>query len=332
MRNNLIMTRAYFFAALVAMLSGCQPKENKAQLKAINESLERSNDVIKNAARRMLMEMEDKLHQPVYGGRVTLWVSIMKKIQANTDTLIGTIENFKHEVVKQTNNLKLDNVDVLTSLHEPKGSGYSLLKKLATFKDNIPAIFNDFDSLGYPNQYATLKADSKNLRKAGPLLPDYAEGLNEEQRNGYINNWLDKNLRGSSALMTMVVLNKLKNDILNTSAMLMDHCSFQVGMVDGPGFYTRYSAIAVLNSSYVKRGQTIEVMAGMGEFSFSRKPRVTINGNEVKLDEDAIAVHRFKADGKPGKHSLIVKIEFTNTFGTPTYVSKKLEYEIANEK
>lgn len=51
----------------------------------------------------------------------------------------------------------------------------------------------------------------------------------------------------------------------------------------------------------------------------------------VKLGDDAAAVHRFKADGRPGKHSLTVKIEFTDVHGSPDSVSKKLEYEIADE-
>jgi ABC-type uncharacterized transport system auxiliary subunit len=54
------MKRAYFIAALFAMLAGCQPKENKEQLKAINKTLEYSSEVLKNTASRALMDMEDK--------------------------------------------------------------------------------------------------------------------------------------------------------------------------------------------------------------------------------------------------------------------------------
>jgi hypothetical protein len=110
---------------------------------------------------------------------------------------------------------------------------------------------------------------------------------------------------------------------------LMDHCSSMVGACDGPGSYSVYHAIAVLNSTYIKRGQTIEVTAGMGMFSFARRPRVTIAGNEVKFD-NAKVVHRFKADGKPGKHSLTVRIEYTNDFGAREYMDQNLKYEIAN--
>jgi hypothetical protein len=282
-------------------------------------SLEKSNDYIKDAASRVLMEMEDKTHRPEYKAKANMWFPVMKKVEANTDTLLAVIEKLKGEVVKQSESMKLDNVVIL-----------SLLNNLASFKDNIPAYFNIIDSIEWSNPYKYLKKDCKNICKSSPLLPGYIEGLNTEQRSAFLNKWLDNNLRGSSALMIIVVLNKLKNDLLYTRSMLMDRISMQVGCVDGPGSYTAYYAIAVLNSSYVKRGQTIEVTAGMGGFSFARRPRVTIAGNEVKLDDNAKAVHRFKAEGKPGKHSLTVNIKFTNAQGSLDSMSQKLEYEVAN--
>lgn len=320
MRNNLIMTRIYFVAALVVLLAGCQQKENTEQLKAINKSLEKSNDFIKDAANRVLMDMENKTHRPEYKAKATLWILVMKKVETQTDTLIEGIEKLKSEVVKKTDAVKLD-----------KAAAFGLLNKLAFFKDNIPAYFNIIDSFEMPKlPYEYLKKYCKNIYKTSPLLPGYMEGQNTEQRSAYINKWLDNNLRGSSALMTTAVLNKLKNDILYTKSMLMDLFSMQVGCVDGPGSYTVYSAIATLNSTYVKRGQTIEVTAGMGEFSFDRISRVTINGNEVKLGDYAKTVHRFIADGKPGKHSLMVKIEYKDIDGSPRYFNEKLEYEIAD--
>lgn len=315
------MTKVYFIATLVVLLAGCQPKENTEQLKAVNMSLEISNDFIKDAANRVLMDMEYKTHQPIYKAKANVWFPVMKKVEASTDTLIEVVEKLKGEAAKQTDALKLDNVAIL-----------SLLNKLASFKDNIPAYFNFMDSIESPKVREYLKRDCKNICKSSPLLPGYTDVLNTEQRSAYINKWIDKNLHRSTALMTTVVLNKLENDLLYTRSILMDRCSLMVGACDGPGSYSEYHAIAVLNSTYVRRGQTIEVTAGMGGFSFARRPRVTINGNEVKLDDNAKAVHRFKADGKPGKHSLAVKIEFTNDLGAPDYMSQNLEYEIADLK
>jgi Tfp pilus assembly protein PilX len=100
-----------------------------------------------------------------------------------------------------------------------------------------------------------------------------------------------------------------------------------------PVVYNQFKALAVLSSSYVEKGQPIEITAGVGEFSTAMKPRITIDGKPVALNaNDGTAVHRFTADGKPGKHNAMVRIEFTSPDGSTEYISKRLEYIIADEK
>lgn len=156
--------------------------------------------------------------------------------------------------------------------------------------------------------------------------------MSEVQRDIYFNKWLDNNLRGSSALMTMVVLNKLKNDLFYTRVLLMDYCNSKVGFLDGSCMYDKISAITVLSSSYVKRGETIEVTAGTAEFSIKRKPGVSIFGREIKLDDQGVASYKFKATGRTGKHIVPVKIKFLWKDGRPGNVTRNLEYTIADEK
>lgn len=270
MKNNLVIARFPIIVSLVALLAGCQPKENIEQLKAINVSLEKSNEIIKDAGDRALTEMENDHRNTPNSDRIVKLLLIMRRVKTDTDSLVGLIERLKRELLNNSVNLKVDDAAVLNSLHEPNSSGDSLLNKVASFKDNIPAIFNITDSSNTPFLYATFKADIKKLRNTGPLLPDYTENMNSAQRADYCNKWLRNNLRGSSVLMTMVVLNKLENDVLYTRTFLMDYCSSQVGEIWEA--YEKYSAIAVLNSSYVKRGQTIEVTAGAAGFGAAATP------------------------------------------------------------
>lgn len=327
------MIRVYNVAAvMLVMLAACQSRENKEQLKAINLSLEKSNGVIKNAGEYALEQMENNHHDIPNSDRVVKLLLIMRKVKAETDTLASSVENLKTQLLKQSNNLIVDNAAILHSLYEPNGSGYSLLNNLASFKDSLPTIFSMVDSNNTPYLYETTKENIDKLRKASPLLPDYTAQMDAGQRTAYFNKWLQNNLRGSSALMAMVVLNKLENDILNTGAILMEYCCNQVGYVDGRGFYERYNAIAVLNSSYVKRGQTIKVIAGAAAFGRAANPEVSIEDREIKLDEEGVALYKFKATGKPGKHIIPVKISFKKINGHTSSVIRKLEYTIADEK
>lgn len=332
MRNNLIMKRAYFIAALVVVLVGCQPKENTEQLKAINKSLEYSNDIIKEACKRSVLELEDKYNIVSGNGSAAIWLPIMNVIKTESDNLTVLIENIKGNISMQTDDLKIENVAVLDELYGSAGSGYNLLSKLAAFKDKIPATFNIDYHIGNPVYYAQLKRDIVLLRNNAPLLPDYVEGLNEKQRIAYINKWLDKNLRGSSALMAMTVLNKLENDILNTRTILMDYCNMQVGAVDGRGFASMFSAILSLSSSYVKRGEAIEVTAGIGEISIASKPRISIDGKKIQLDHRGLAIYKFNATGRPGKYRVPVKFEYIAENGKPMTRNEMAEYTIAEDK
>lgn len=323
------MTRAYFIAAVVVMLAACQPKENREQLKAINESLEKSNELIKDACRRTLMEMEEKRYKLPGDESINRWLSIMNKVKIQSDSISRVIEDLQDEIIKQSDGLKEEDAVIFSTLQQPQGLGYYLLKELASYKDRIHTILSDSVSNLFNNE--GFKVDIRQLRKASPLLPDYAENMNEKQRTGYFNKWLDNNLRGSSALMIMVVINKLMNDLLLTRAMLMDYCNSKVGLNEGC-YFDKISAIAVLSSSYVKAGQTIEVTAGAAEFSTKRKPGVSIFGKEIKLDEQGVALYKFKAIGSPGKHILPVKISFLWKNGSPGSLTKNLEYTIADEK
>lgn len=326
------MTRPFYVAALLAMLAACQPKENKVQLRAINTSLEKSNELIIGASERALEQMENNHHDMPNSDRVVKLLLIMRKVKTETDSLANLVENLKRGLLKQSNNLKVDKVPILHSLYEPNGNGYSLLNSLASFKDSLFAIFSIVDSSNTPYLYGTTKANIDKLRNASPLLPDYTDKMNEGQRTGCFNEWLENNMRGSSALMAMVILNKLENDILNTGTMLMEFCCNQVGYVDGRGFYEKFNAIAFLNSSYVKRGQTIEVTAGAAAFGRAANPRVSIDDREIELDNEGVALYKFKATGKPGKHIVPVKIAFKKINGYTSSVIKKLEYIIADEK
>lgn len=326
------MIRVYYVAALVVILAACQPKENAVQLKAINESLEKSNAVIGDACRRSLDEMEVKRREMPADEEILKWLSIMNKIKTETDDLANIIDNVKEQVLTLSDDFIIEGTPILKTLPQPNGPGYNLLKKLASFKDSIPVFFIVTDTVDNPSYYAYLKKDLMSYRNNGPLLPGYAENLNDVQRTAYINKWLHNNLHGTSPLMTMIVLNKLKNDVLYTRTALMDFCNSKVGIVDGPGSYEHFSIIAVVNSNYVKRGQTIELTAGAAEFSTARKPRVIINDKEVKLDDQGVALYKFKATGTPGKHIIPVNIELTMRNGAREIITKKVEYTIANEK
>ena len=90
-----------------------------------------------------------------------------------------------------------------------------------------------------------------------------------------------------------------------------------------------YLPVLELASSYVKKGQTISLTAGIGDFINPSDAKVIINGTQVNQPLDKPAEFKMVANGAPGKHFIPIKIEFTRPDGVIATFEKKLEYEIA---
>ncbi|HEY8896950.1 MAG TPA: hypothetical protein VIM79_19140 [Niastella sp.] len=313
------MYKPLFCFAMAVSLMGCHPEENPDQLKAVNQSLERMNVSVSDDNNALMEILRNRQKDPQSAAVAEKWLPGGNKIHKYADSLRLMLDSIKSELITQSDSLKMDFVPVVRQLHNEDGVGIRLFGILAEFKDSIPAF------ISVPGQ-----RNKSYLPKDIPFLNGYSDSLSANDKLQFGKEWLEKSFGRSSSLMAMIMLNKIENDVLMTEKMLIEYCNSQACYM--PVIYdTQYKPLAVLSSSCVKKGQSIEVTAGIGEFTDAMKPRVTINDKEVKLD-DGRAIHQFVADGKPGIHSVIVEIEFYKPDGSKAYVTKRLEYTIADEK
>jgi hypothetical protein len=312
---------------IIVLLVGCRPEENPEQLKMVNQALEYANGVIQDENHIVYNELIEKQKDPQTASSAEIWVPKANQIRQYADSIKAQIENIKSDLLAQTDSLKRDYVDLTRDLHSVDGIGYRLVNKLADFKDSSrAAIYSGADSISQP----FIKKDLGILFKSSPLLRGYGDSLSADQRSEYKRKWLEASFGRSSALMAMIMLNKIQSDVLAAERMLIEYCR---NKIPTPCFsYDRFKAIGALSSAYVKAGQSIEVTAGVGSFTAYAKPRITIDGKEIKLDQDAVAVYKFVATGKPGKHWVPVTIEFSKRDGSRETVWKRCEYVITAEK
>lgn len=313
------MYKPFFcIAVAVSLLVGCHPEENPDQLKMVNQSLERMNVSLKYDNSVLMETLRDKQKDPQSAALAERWLPGVNKIHEHSETLRLMLAGIKSELIAQSDSLKMDFVPVVRQLHSEDGVGIKLFEKLAEFKDSIPALVNPL-----------VQTNRNYMPKEIPLLYGYSDSLPVNEKLQLGKKWLEKSFGRSSSLMAMIMLNKIENDVLMTEKMLIEYCNSQSCYI--PVVYNRYQALAVLSSSYVKQGQPIEITAGVGGFTDAMKPRVIINDKEMTLD-DGCVVHQFTADGKPGKHSVTVKIEFYKPDGSREWITKTLYYTIADEK
>jgi hypothetical protein len=142
-------------------------------------------------------------------------------------------------------------------------------------------------------------------------------------------NWLDSSFDNASHELCITLLHTIENNVLVSTNRLLNyffsHCN--AGFICG--FSEKFSAIASLSSSYVKRGDIIEVNSGIGTFSTASKPSITIDSKKISLDGDGVATFIFRANKKPGKHIIPIKFEYIKPDGTTETITIKRHYTIA---
>jgi hypothetical protein len=288
------MKRALFIpAVIVVLLVGCRPEENREQLKAVNQSLEYANGVMQDANNLVYYDLNSKEKDPQTANVLAVWNPRVKQIRKYADSIKALIRGIKVELIKQSDSLKRDYVDVTNQLHSTDGVGYLLLNKLSTFKDSIPTIItlNEKDRT-YSNNIIS------ELLQTIPLLSGYREDLTADQKSNYGRKWLEESFGRSTSLMAMLMLNKLKSDVLATEKTVIDYCNSQMAI--DPVIYDKHTAITSLSSSCVKAGQPIDLTVGMGSFTNDLNSRITIDGKEVKLMTMQLLFIKLLPKGPPG--------------------------------
>jgi hypothetical protein len=320
------MNKAFMIPVVILIiLAGCRPEENPDQLMAVNQSLEYANVVMQEASNMVYEELLERQKDPRGADHPALWLSRAKQIKQYADSLGSFIKNMKSELITQSDSLKKDYVELTKQLHSEDGVGQQLLNKLTDFKDSASGILTpDERKLEYYR-----RSEIGHILETGPLLPAYWDSLPADKKIDYKKKWLEKSFGRTSALMAMIMLNKIEADVLATEKEFITYCNFRASFHGCILGYDLFKAVAILSSSYVKAGQSIDVTAAVGQFTDAMKPRITINGKEIQIGEGATAVYKFIATGKPGKYTVPITFQYYKPDGTRDSISTTREYIIA---
>ena len=130
-------------------------------------------------------------------------------------------------------------------------------------------------------------------------------------------------------IAAQAMLSRLQNNVKIIENGMIQFCNENIPKED---YFTSYSAIVGQNKSYVRSGEMIEITAGIGYFSVREaQPEITVNGTEAEINENGVAVYKFNASTIAGKHSVPVKINFTDQEGKDVDITKEVEYTVVNE-
>ena len=123
----------------------------------------------------------------------------------------------------------------------------------------------------------------------------------------------------------LTMLSKFQNDVKTSENKVVAFCHEQVGKVTVR--FDTYAAVIGQSSNYLMPGQDLEITAGVGAFSKSAMPQISIGGQGAAIGEDG-AAHLKVTGGGVGQHSVPVHIVYKDQDGKQQVIDKTINYTV----
>ena len=301
---HVIIRNLLFVPAIVLLFHSCSIESEKELtiIKAMEESLDYSNRLLSVSTSEYLTSLNAKLNDIGTSERASVWLSKAQAVESLSKEANDYIAKIKAQLSEKGK--------------ESKGAAN---KFLSQNRNNI------FDFLiRYKKE--VLAVDDRIHRqfsKSFGVVASTIDTLDKNENDLFNTFFQSRDIRSSKAMLT-----KLQNNIKVIENKVTMFCHEQVGSTGGP--CTFISAIAGINSSVVQPGGQLEIFSGVGSFDSRPKAEVFVYDNSVPVNENAIAVFRFKAEKQPGKYYVPVKINYTDQDGRRQSIQKQIEYTVAN--
>ncbi len=245
------------------------------------------------------------------------------------ETLVNSAKNISisNEYVYHDFNYKLEN---------PASSEKAsyLKNKIDSIKFQANGICNYIDSIkilkgidwGSLNKYIT---ESKKIFLSidEDLSKEFSDNINKLSSglDSLSNAKSDSFLKNISRNNQMIILSKLFCDVKIFENELIKFLNFRIS--NSAMVIDLYSTLVGQNVNHLKCGEELIISAGVGGFSSKAKAQITIAQKLIPVI-DGQATYKLKAIGKPGKHTIPIRIVFKDEYDNMKTEIQTVEYTI----
>jgi gliding motility-associated protein GldM len=309
---------SFLLVTTVIFLFSCSnnSKNNLTVFKVLDASLSNSNRIINQSNEDIYRAIEEKLNDPSTNAKAAIWQPRAMQIKKLSQEIVKYIDSLKTALKKEAglserNLFDEEDINAVNRLFIKKAKGEELYTKLIKYKQGIFAIdlliSNTFEKIiTITTNDVTEKADVEKIftKSVFTEIPTVA---------------------------ALAMLTKFQNNIRIAENKTILFCLEYTHSHDIIEDFTSFSAIVGQNFKYLRAGDEVEIMAGIGEFTMRNKPEIIIDGKNIPINDEHVAISKFKAVGKPGKHFVPVQITYTDMDGKKQTIRKTVEYTIAKE-
>jgi gliding motility-associated protein GldM len=309
------------YLVLTALLALNVSSEILNAFKVINNSLINSNSAIDAKNETIFKSFKAKIAQAETKELATIWMPKAEKAKQLADDVNAYLAGLQLEL-KKASKLKVengvetfneDNIDAATHLFVEgpgKKKGEEILAKLKAFKEQLLAI------------------DPEITKEFGSSLPLNLE-VPKSSNNSTIgkDDWSYQYFHMTPTIAAITIFSKFQNDIKNSEAQVVEFCHKKIGEVQVR--YDAFQALVGQSSEYLMPGTELRITGGVGAFSKSALPTVTVDGAVVPLNAEGIAEYKTTAGG-PGAYSKKVSVRFKDQNGKDQVLEKEVKYTVGS--
>jgi len=301
------------YLVLTAMLALNVSAEILNAFRTVNQSLANANQIIELKNQGLFSSFERKVADPKTAEKAKIWQAKALHARDYADNIYNYIETLKTQLMtgagqkKPGGDYKEDNLEAPTRLLVEGTQGKELYKKLQDYKKNLLGI------------------DAKMNTDLAPTLPiDLSVPKSNNEGN---KEWDAAYFRMTPTIAAITMLSKFQNDVKNSEAQVVDYCHRQIGAVEV--VYDEFQAFAGTNSQYLMPGQELVITAGVGAFSKSARPSISVDGTGMPLNQQGVAEYKTTV-GAPGSYTKKVRVSFIKPDGTPGTLEKDVPYTVGS--
>lgn len=285
------------YLVLTAILALNVSNEVINAFKVVNGSLMTSNSSITASNNTLYKSLEEKLTEPQSKEKAAIWEPKAMKAKQLSADMMTYIDSLKLALKKAADlrikpdgseDYREDNLDASTRLFETHKEGEKLKARLDQYKEQMlgidPSIRKQFEN-NFP-----VNTETKNFKT----------------REGHPKDFTQMYFHMTPTIAALTMLSKFQNSIKNAENMVVTYCHSQIGAVE-----VHMDQVGVLvgqNSNYLMPGQQLQVTAGVGAYSSSAAPTITINGSNVPVSGGQ-GTYSTTVSGA-GEHTVKVSVTF----------------------
>jgi len=303
------------YLVLTALLALNVSAEILNAFKTVDSSLEKTNSTVNASTSNIMESFKIKLADQKTHDKAAIWMPKAEQAQKLTADVYSYISSLRDSILKaadfdparkKDSTFKEDNQDIATRLMIKDGKGKELQQKLAAYRQ---AMLN----LVAPEK----RAEFERNMQVDVSMPRVQNKSNKT--------WEDAYFHMVPTVAALTILRKFENDVKTTENKVVSYFHEQVGKVEV--VFDSFEAIVGQNSKYLMPGQDLEITAGLGAFSKSKLPTISIGGATVPVNEKGMAVYKVAA-GTIGQHSVPVTVSFVDQDGKPQTKTIPVEYTV----